>query len=146
MFVDCCRWWTRIHLLDARSFCVHKQRERFCSLLTIHSFQLCILILKAISSCVWSWNSAQVVTFIRYDNGSLANISLSRQQGEIGNKFFFFFLQKVLVILGCLLSPGYKSKDPQVFHYILSLLAGSMQLRSSLPLSTYIWWVWFTVT
>jgi len=80
-----------------------------------------------------------VVTFIRYDNGSLANISLSRQQGEIGNKFFFFFfLQKVLVILGCLLSPGYKSKDPQVFHYILSLLAGSMQLRSSLPLSTYI--------
>jgi hypothetical protein len=81
-----------------------------------------------------------VVTFIHYDNGSLANISLSRQQGEIGNKifFFFFFLQKVLVILGCLLSPGYKSKDPQVFHYILSLLAGSMQLRSSLPLSTYI--------
>jgi hypothetical protein len=33
-----------------------------------------------------------------------------------------------------------------VFHYILSLLAGSMQLRSSLPLSTYIWWVWFTGT
>ncbi len=78
-----------------------------------------------------------MVTFIRYDNGSLANISLSRLQGEIGNKKIFF-LQKVLVILGCLLSPNYKSKDSQVFHYILSLLAGSMQLRSSLPLSTYI--------
>ncbi len=115
MFVDCCRWWTRIHLLDARSFCVHKQRERFCSLLTIRSFQLSILISKVISSCVWSWNSAQVVTFIRYDNGSLANISLSRQQGEIGNKIFFFFLQKVLVIFGCLLSPGTNLKTHKCF-------------------------------
>lgn len=75
------RWWTKAHLPAARSSYGPRQRERFCSLLIIHSCQRSTPILKVRNSCVLLWSSVLVEIFILLGSGSQGNTSPSRLQG-----------------------------------------------------------------
>lgn len=95
------RWWTKAHLPAARSSYGPKQRERFCSLLIIHSCQRSTPILKVRNSCVLLWSSVLVEIFILLGSGSQANTSPSRLQGTEPtiNTFFNFQVCCVVFIL-----------------------------------------------